>query len=130
MLTSDEVKEKNLPSSTGLFNELFTAMNFEIKRNKRAANEYGLAPDMTANERKISFLNRYFIYKKVRNVDAENIARNLIGKSLDDELDEKQQTKLAQESAILALKKIKPKKAPKKLTRKLKLIEKTPSPAN
>jgi hypothetical protein len=130
LLTSDEVKEKNLPSSTGLFNELFTSMNSEIRRNKKAANEYGSAPDMSANERKISFLNRYFIYKKVRNVDAETIARNLMGKTLDDELDEEEQTRLAQESAKLALKQIKPKKAPKKLTRKLKLVEKTPSPGN
>ena len=36
--------------------------------------DYGRAMRMSANERTISFLNNYFIYKKVRSVDADAIS--------------------------------------------------------
>ena len=32
---------------------------------------------MSANERLISFLNRYMIFKKIRNVDAESVSLSL-----------------------------------------------------
>ena len=36
---------------------------------------YGKALDMSPNEKKISFLSRYMIFKKVRNVDGQNIMK-------------------------------------------------------
>ena len=42
---------------------------------------------MSKNERTISFLNNYFIYKKRRN-DAETITKNAVTQTIDDELDE------------------------------------------
>ena len=50
----------------------------EIKKDGRKEKDYGNAMRMTAGERTISFLNRYFVYKKVRNVDAlKEMERNL-----------------------------------------------------
>jgi len=49
----------------------------EIKRNKFKATLYGQAPNMTAIEKEISFLNRYFIYKKMRDVNVEKIQLEL-----------------------------------------------------
>ena len=50
----------------------------EIKKDGRKEKDYGNAMQMTAGERTISFLNRYFVYKKVRNVDAlKEMERNL-----------------------------------------------------
>ena len=85
LLTRQETKDLNLPDSTGLFNDLFGIMKTEMKKNKRAMNEYGDAAKMSPGEKKISFLNRYFIYKKVRNVDADTITLNLLGTSIVEE---------------------------------------------
>jgi len=124
LLTKEETVEKNIPSSTGLFSELFTIMNNEIKMNRRLANEYGDAPNMTANERTISFLNRFFVYKKVRNVDADKVSLDMMHKSVSDEKDAEDETKQAQEAAsaavVVAAKK--PKAKAVKLLGKLKLV--------
>ena len=37
--------------------------------------DIGSALDMTPDEKKISFLNKYFIYKKIRNVNTEEVER-------------------------------------------------------
>jgi hypothetical protein len=99
-------------------------MNNEIKMNKRLANEYGDAPNMTANERTISFLNRFFVYKKVRNVDADKVSLDMMHKSVSDEKDAEDETKQAQEAAsaavVVAAKK--PKAKAVKLLGKLKLV--------
>ena len=113
-LTREEALEHNLPSSTGLFSDLFGVMKDEIQRNRRVKNDYGQAANMTAEERKISFLNRYFAYKKVHNVNAEAVANALLGKSIDEEMTEEEQTRKAQEAAKIALlAQIKPTKATK-----------------
>ena len=124
LLTKEESSKLNLPNSSGLFSELFTIMNNEISANKRVGNEYGRAPMMSVNERTISFLNRYFVYKKVRNVDADKVCLDLLHKTVNDERDEEDESKRAQEqaqSAILTLN-IKPKQKPVKLKGKLKLL--------
>ena len=124
LLTKEETTQKNLPNSTGLFNELFTIMNNDIKANRRLANDYKEAPMMSANERTISFLNRYFIYKKVRNVDADKVSLDLMHKTVDDEKDEDDLSKRAQEASatVVTMAKAKAKVKPVKLKGKLKLV--------
>ena len=76
-------------SPTGLFNDLFNKMNDSIKKNPRLSSSYKDAPLMTDGERTISFLNRYFIYKKVRKVsDVGKVSMNLQNKTVDEEMDE------------------------------------------
>ena len=70
LLPKEEYTRLNLPSSSGLFKDLYDSMANEIKRDGRKEKDYGTAMRMSAGERTISFLNRYFVYKKVRNVDA------------------------------------------------------------
>ena len=72
-LTPAEYKELNLPNSIGMFSQLFNLMQHDIKKDAKLDNAYGQAPKMTEEERKISFLNKYFIYKKVRHVDSESV---------------------------------------------------------
>jgi hypothetical protein len=118
LLTKDETNRLGFPSSTGMFNELYTSMENEIKRDKMKESEYGVALKMTAGERKISFLNRYFIYKKVRNVDAEAVAIGLLNVSKEEEkMIENENEKLAKTVA----KEVAPKHKAKKLKLKLKL---------
>jgi len=47
----------------------------EMKKNKYTGmgSEYGEAKNMTSYEKKISFLNRYFVYKKIRHVNTSKV---------------------------------------------------------
>jgi hypothetical protein len=73
-----EAQEFGLPEGSGLFSELFNNMLEEIKKNKYKEKEFENAANMTAFEKKISFLNRYFVYKKVREVNTEKVELELI----------------------------------------------------
>ena len=119
LITRDEAKLLGLPEGSGLFSELYNYMLTEVKRNKYKSNDYGTALDMTAYEKKISFLNRYFVYKKISHVNAEKIALE----SIDETLTEKRKTNKAPAALKSAVKKTleKPKKA-RKLNKKILLV--------
>uniref|UniRef100_A0A6C0LCJ4 mRNA (guanine-N(7))-methyltransferase n=1 Tax=viral metagenome TaxID=1070528 RepID=A0A6C0LCJ4_9ZZZZ len=78
LITREEAQSLGLPEATGMFSDLYQQMLEEVKRNRFKANDYGNALDMTAYEKKISFLNRYFVYKKIRHVNAEKLAIELL----------------------------------------------------
>ena len=89
-VSNEELVKTNsaFTSSTGFFGELFNKMNDDIKKNPRLRASYNEAPNMSDGERTISFLNRYFIYKKVRKVsDAEKVSLQLQHKIGVDERD-------------------------------------------
>jgi hypothetical protein len=75
-----EAAKMGLPDGTGMFLELYNAMENENKRTTGGGNnhsgKYGKASLMTPEEKRISFMNRYFVFKKVRNdVDYARLAR-------------------------------------------------------
>jgi len=74
LLKRDEAKLLGLPEGSGSFVDLFNMMDDEIKRQPMKKEKYGSALNMTPNEKKISFLNRYFVFKKISHVNAEKIA--------------------------------------------------------
>jgi hypothetical protein len=78
LLQNEELQKIGLPSSTGLFRELYSNMENEIKRNKQSGVNYKKAMEMTIEEKQISFLNRYFIFRKVREVDAKKMAQVIL----------------------------------------------------
>tara|TARA_B110000444_G_scaffold4800_1_gene4505 strand:+ start:16067 stop:19726 length:3660 start_codon:yes stop_codon:yes gene_type:complete len=73
LLSKDEFKSLDLPDSIGCFDQLFSSMELELKKDKRLSNKIGNAQFMSKEEKQISFLNKYFIFKKVRNIDTETI---------------------------------------------------------
>ena len=73
IITDEEAKGMGLNSGSGLFQELFTEMQDEISKSRNVASNYKKAPYMTAEEKQISFMNRYFVFKKVRNVNAKKM---------------------------------------------------------
>ena len=123
LLKREELKGHNIPESTGLFNDLFTRMNEDIKRNSRLKTEFKEAPNMTAGERQISFLNRYFIYKKVRKVDTENVFLGLTNRTLAQEKTEEEETKRVQEEVLVTVKAVPPPVNPMKVKGKRKNIK-------
>ena len=85
-----------LPHATGMFSELYNLMENEIRRDPRKRKDIGNSLNMTATEKQISFYNRYFIYKKVRNVDAQAVMLDLSNKTLEQVLQENEESKEAQ----------------------------------
>jgi len=81
LVSKEEAHKMDLPDGSGLFSELFTHLEIEMKKNP-LKQDYGTAPNMTIEEKQISFMNRYFIFKKVRNVDAEKMGKIILNKDL------------------------------------------------
>jgi hypothetical protein len=77
LISKEEANEMGLTSGSGLFSELFINMLDEIKKNRFKGTMFGEAPNMTTFEKKISFLNRYFVYKKVREVNIDKLQLEL-----------------------------------------------------
>lgn len=123
LVTRDEAKSLGLPEGSGLFGELFNTMLEETKRKRYNKNPYGTALNMNANEKKISFLNRYFVYKKIRNVNAEKISLELLDESMDQARVEQKATTAAVKVAKEEVKTTKPRI--RKLTNKLLLVAAT-----
>lgn len=123
IIAREEANEMGLPEGSGLFRELFIHMLDEIKRNKFKETLFGAAPNMSTLEKEISFLNRYFIYKKVREVNTEKIQLEL-GEYQEAIIErEKEETK----QAIVVAKEEEVKTRPKvrKLSKKLLLVAAT-----
>jgi hypothetical protein len=123
LISREEANDMGLPEGSGLFSELFINMLDEMKRNKFKATMFGEAPNMTTIEKKISFLNRYFVYKKVREVNINNL-RIELGEYQEavvqrEKVDTKKAVIVAKEEEV----KIKPKV--RKLTKKILLVAAT-----
>ena len=86
-LTTSEANAFKIPDSVGSFEQLYKIMQSNIKENKLDTNTIGEAYRMTREERDISFLNNYFIYKKVRNVDIKDVKVGLIQKTEQEEIE-------------------------------------------
>ena len=63
--------ENNYNKAINLFEELFIQMNTEIRERRLREGNVGDAVNMTEKEKRVSFLNNYFVFKKVRDVDTE-----------------------------------------------------------
>ena len=96
---------------------------------KVKAKDFDEAPNMTSIEKKISFLNRYFIYKKVRTVNTEAITLEL-GEynetaALRNKIDTERAQKVAKKEVVKEAKAeedITLKKKVRKLSKKLLLV--------
>lgn len=75
---------KELPNGTGLFSEMFSAMEMETRMDPRKISDYKNAHLMTSDEKQISFMNRYFVFRKTHNVDAEKIHKAVTHKTIEE----------------------------------------------
>ena len=70
-LEKQEYEEAGLPASIGNFNMLYNKMEDEMSANVKL--KYGEASNMSDSEKEISFLNKFFVFKKVRQVDTPRV---------------------------------------------------------
>ena len=82
LINTEEASKCDLPHGSGMFSELFTMMENEIENNPRRRNDYGKALSMNSDEKWISFMNRYFVFRKVHSVDAEKIYKQFVSKEM------------------------------------------------
>uniref|UniRef100_A0A6C0D5L8 mRNA (guanine-N(7))-methyltransferase n=1 Tax=viral metagenome TaxID=1070528 RepID=A0A6C0D5L8_9ZZZZ len=122
-VSKEEARHMNMPDGTGLFGELYTFMLNELKRNPKKREDYGTAMNMSDEERRISFMNRYFIFKKMREVDAKRLDE-IIGKRV--ELVDKVGQEALESEAKVTEQTVVPTKKPKL---KLKVVAKEEQPA-
>jgi hypothetical protein len=73
----EDTAKMGLPGGTGMFETLFYEMEQEVKRSPDLKRRYGDSLYMTEDEKTVSFLNRYFVFKKVRNVATERVTQLL-----------------------------------------------------
>jgi hypothetical protein len=122
LITDEEASQMNLPGGSGLFSELYTSMQNELKMNPKKSADYKKAPYMSPEEKRVSFLNRYFVFKKVRNVDVQKMSDVIKNqRKIDDKRDEEIVEELkeaVEEKEKKEPKKIRAKKTSKKITLK------------
>lgn len=70
-LEKQEYEEAGLPASIGNFNMLYNKMEDEMSANVKL--KYGEASNMSDSEKEISFLNKFFVFKKIRQVDTPRV---------------------------------------------------------
>jgi hypothetical protein len=123
LITKEEARQMKLPEGSGMFSELFNIMENDVNKNPEKASDYKDALYMKDYEKDISFLNRFFIYKKTSTRNAEKLTKTLLEQLPDEIAIEQAGTMLAREAVKQAEEIIKPKT--KKLNAKLKLQEAT-----
>jgi hypothetical protein len=127
-------QQLGMPDGTGLFVDLFNDMEEEARRDESKAIEYKNALNMAPYEKTISFLNRYFIYKKTNHIDAEKLTNAMLKKNAQEYVNEmveqppaaqEPETKEEEGAAVETENplKIKPKPRPKKLVTKLRITD-------
>lgn len=79
-----------MPDGTGTFDGLYHQMEIDIKRTRETAgsagggggggkyDEFGSARNMRPEEKRISFYNRYFIFRKNRNINAKQLKNSFL----------------------------------------------------
>lgn len=73
-ISKEEATRAGLPASADGFRALFRQMNEKSESKDR----YGMARRMSDEEKQVSFLNRYAIFKKARDIDAKAAEARLV----------------------------------------------------
>ena len=76
-LTKEETESVNLPNSIGSFKELYNKMKQDHRGGSINDRSVGSAFKMSIQEKEISFLNNYFIFKKRTDVDTDLVSKNM-----------------------------------------------------
>ena len=123
-LTAPEAKAINLTSGIGDFEQLFKLMQTNIKSGQLDKETVGTAYKMTREEKDISFLNNYFIFKKVRNVDIQDIKIGLIQKTPEEQAHELNESLAVQETVKEVVAQEEAKKSKPRPNKKVTLVQK------
>jgi hypothetical protein len=79
LLSQDESHGMGLPSSSGGFDQLYNKMIDDLKSKRINYSDIGRSDKLSVEEKEVSFLNKYFVFKKIRDVNAEDVSRIFMG---------------------------------------------------
>jgi hypothetical protein len=86
LISKDEAKMIKLPNGSGSFKELYNLMKYQLRKEKekkveKTINEIGTSINMdkSLHQKYLSFLNRYFVYKKINNVNTDSLLKDTFG---------------------------------------------------
>ena len=97
----DDLIKIDINKGIGSFADLFKLLEQKVKSKSEKQNYYGNAINMSPEEKQISFLNKYFIFKKIRNVDSNEVYKVFIDIGDGLEGQKKQLKELEKESEII-----------------------------
>ncbi len=92
ILPKDEARQHGLPDGTAMFEQLFQGIQKEVETNPQSKRHYRTSLNMSNAEKSISFLNRYFIFKKVRTVNTAKIYKLMAGDEAEEKMPEEDET--------------------------------------
>ena len=121
-ISREEAKEMKLPNAIGSFEELFIQMKTEIKERRLREGNVGDAVNMTEREKRVSFLNNYFVFKKVRDVDAEAVYKTNIGVEINNSIKE-EETVIAETVIETPVEQTQSKRKTKKRKKRVKIVK-------
>jgi len=84
----DDARRMGFQKSIGSFEDMFTTMKEEISMRKLNKTNIGKALTMNQNEKTISYLNNYFIYKKIRSPNAKDVSKMMTAANTQDNIGE------------------------------------------
>ena len=82
LVPDEQAMVMGLPKGTGLFKDLYNQMMSESRQRTKL--DYRNAMYMTGNEQSVSFMNRYFVFRKIREVDADKLLKMSLSKDIED----------------------------------------------
>ena len=88
LIPKAEANQMGLPNGMGSFKELFVSLLDEESMNPRKRIEYKTSDNMSPDEKMISFLNMYFVFKKVRSLTLQQLNRIYSFGEISDELED------------------------------------------
>jgi hypothetical protein len=77
LVTNEEAKSFGFDRGSGMFSDLYSKMDKDVSQNPDSKKWYRDAMIMTEQEKQISFMNRYMIFKKTHSVNADKITKIL-----------------------------------------------------
>ncbi len=87
----NEAEHMGLPNGVGSFESMFNQMTREHKNSQDTDDDmFGSAMDMTEDEKFISFLNVYFVFRKTRTVDTAKITQLFDAEEYNEEVEDEQ----------------------------------------
>lgn len=81
LVTNEQAAKMELPAGSAMFETLYKTMQTEMRGKYIQKEEYGAASEMSIEEQQISFLNRYFVFKKTHTVNTENLYKIIRNRS-------------------------------------------------
>lgn len=75
LLDKDELRQMHLPESAGLFKRLYDNLENDFRKDGDLQKDYKTALQMSFQEKTVSFLNRYFIFKKTRELSKATLTQ-------------------------------------------------------